>query len=76
MLGSESAIEGASAVSVEGRIVLVESEGSNIVPMMSGYSFRLCLKLYRVFRVEGVFGAEREMDVNTEVQRLGHGNQS
>lgn len=34
MLGSESAIEGASAEESGGRIVLVESEGSKAVDMM------------------------------------------
>lgn len=34
MLGSESAIEGASAVSNEGRNAFVDAEGSNIVAMM------------------------------------------
>ena len=35
ILGSESAIEGTSAVESGGRIVLVESEGSNAVDMVS-----------------------------------------
>lgn len=34
MLGSESAIEGASAVSDDGRIALVDAESSNIVAIM------------------------------------------
>lgn len=35
IVGSESAIEGAAAEESGGRIALVESEGSNMVPMMS-----------------------------------------
>ena len=35
MLGSESAIEGAAAEERGGRMALVDSEGSNKVPMLS-----------------------------------------
>jgi hypothetical protein len=39
MLGKESAIDGAVADESGGRIVLVESEGSNIVDMVSSFDF-------------------------------------
>ena len=47
MLGSESAIEGASADESGGRIVLVESEGSKAVDMMTVWRDWQCSDFFK-----------------------------
>lgn len=55
MLGSESAIDGAAAEANGGRIVLVDSEGSNAVAILNGLSvsYKGCFDMVFVFAFQG-----------------------
>lgn len=61
MFGRESAREGGSAVSSDGRITVVDSEGSNIVPMMT----LLDVSLFK--RRTGYFAKSRRVSMDVVV---------